>query len=298
MWNFNNNNRCCNRPYPPFWNNQGNNNFDRIIFTGITGPTGPQGVPGPQGPQGLTGATGPTGPQGSTGATGPQGIQGLTGATGPTGPQGVQGIAGTVGATGPTGPIGLTGPTGPTGPIGATGEIGPTGPTGPQGIQGLTGETGPTGPIGLTGATGEIGPTGPTGPTGPAGTPVATTLALFNAPTATDTQPVLAEGGESPAGQTDIELITTDNNVELTAGTYLIRYGTTAESQGGDETAISLTVDDVVVTSTTRTGNANENTVLIGEYILVATDGTTVGVETAQSASNTYTNTYLVIQKL
>ena len=134
---FRNDNCCCNnRPFPPF--NQGGNNIDRIIFTGITGPTGPQGPQGIQGPSGATGAQGPAGP---TGATGP------AGATGPTGPQGIQGVAG---PTGPTGPIGLTGeigPTGPVGPTGATGEIGPTGPTG---------ATGPTGPAGTVASFGSF----------------------------------------------------------------------------------------------------------------------------------------------
>ena len=38
---------CCNRPRFPI--NQGGNNIDRIVFTGITGPTGPQGPAGPVG---------------------------------------------------------------------------------------------------------------------------------------------------------------------------------------------------------------------------------------------------------
>ena len=193
MNNYNDfNNGCCNRPFPPFGNN--NNGFDRIIFTGITGPTGPrgpQGIPGAagaQGPQGIQGPTGPTGPIGLTGATGatgaqgPQGIQGLTGATGPTGPAGATGLIGPTGPTGPqgiAGAVGATGPTGPQGiqgPTGLTGEIGPTGPTGPQGPQGVAGpqgEIGPTGPIGLT------GDIGPTGPTGPAGTSTAASFGSF-----------------------------------------------------------------------------------------------------------------------
>ena len=286
-WNNNNshwNNCCCGvRPIPPFRPVQGGNNIDRIIFTGITGPTGPQGIQGP------------------AGATGAQGIQGPTGPQGPVGPTGATGLTG---ATGPTGATGLTGPTGPAGATGATGLTGPTGPIGPQGIQGVAGEIGPTGPqgptgpTGPTGATGLTGATGPTGPTGPAGETPTNAVSLFEVPTATNVQPVLAQTATSPTGQTDIVLNTTNNNIELGAGSYLVRYGTTAESQGVDITSISLTVNGVVVPSTTRTGNANENTVLTGEYLVTSAGGTTIGLETALDATNTYTNTYLVVQKI
>jgi len=213
----------------------------------------------------FTGITGPTGPQG------PQGPQGLTGATGATGPQGVQGTAG---ATGPTGPAGATGATGPTGPIGLTGA---TGPTGPQGVQG------------------EIGPTGPTGPAGAVAT---TSIALFTAPSAAGIEPVLALTAESPAGQTDITLNTTENEATVTAGTYLVSYSTTGASTDATAPSISLTQNGTIVANTTRLGTAGETESLSGQYLITATDGDTIGIETTNSTGTTYDNTQIIIQKL
>ena len=193
-------------------------------------------------------------------------IAGAVGATGPTGPQGFQGVAGEVGPTGPTGP---------TGPIGLTGEIGPTGPTGP------TGETGPT------------------GPTGPAGTAAAITIAQFTAPTTTGTELVLAESTESPAGQTEIVLNTTDNDVELTAGTYLIRYGTNATSTVVTSVpSISLEINGVANAETTRFGVGGTTSSVNGDYLYTATAGDTISLAVNESTDITYDNNYLIIQEV
>lgn len=266
---FRDNNNCCcgggRFNYPFFPQNNGNNNFDRIIFTSVPGPVGPQG---PAGPQGATGPGGPVGPQG------PQGIQGLTGATGATG------------ATGPQGPIG---------PAGPQGETGATGPVGPQGETGATGPVGPAGPVGPQGPQGPIGPQGPAGPAGADATNV---VALFTAPTATGVEPVLAETAEVPAGQTDIVLDTTTNDVTLTAGTYLVGYSTTATSTGTTVPTISLTQNGTVIAGTTRSGTATTTENLFGQHLIVTSEGDTVGIETTNSTETTYDNTQLLIQKL
>ena len=208
------------------------------------------------------------------GPQGPAGPQGPTGATGPVGPQGPIGLTG---ATGPQGPIGLTGATGP------QGEVGPVGPQGPQGIQGDVGPAGPQGPI---------------GPQGPAGADATTSIALFTAPTATGVEPTLALTTEAPAGQTDIVLDATTNEVTLTAGTYSIRYFTTATSTDTTVPSISLTENGTEIASTERTGIATSTTNLSGEYLLTVAEGDTVGIETTNSTGTTYENTQLIIQKV
>ena len=143
-----------------------------------------------------------------------------------------------------------------------------------------------------------VGPTGPTGPTGPAGTSSENIVAFFTSALATNVDPVLTETAETPAGQTDIVLDAITNQVLLSAGDYLIRFGTTAESQGSDLASISLTVNGIIVPITTRTGNANENTVLTGEYLISAADATAIGLSTTLNEDTTYTNTYLTIQQM
>ena len=193
--------------------------------------------------------------------------------------------------TGPTGPQGPTGPVGPTGP-----SI--TGPTGPTGSTGATGATGVTGPTGVSGVTGPTGPTGATGPTGPAGETGESVAAFFNSATATNAQPVFTEIAETPSGQTDISLNGAGTGVVLTAGSYLVSFGTTAISRGSDVASIVLTVNGVPVSITTRTGNANENTVLTGQYLINSAAGATLGIQTALDEDTTYTNTYISVLKL
>lgn len=292
MNNFNDFNQgCCNRPFPPFWRN-GNNNIDRIIFTGITGPTGPQGPQGPAGATGATGATGPTGAQGPIGATGPQGL------IGPTGPQGVQGIQGPQGLTGPTGPAGATGstgatgPTGPIGPQGVAGEVGATGPTGPQGEVGPTGPTGPTGatgeigPTGPTGPAGEIGPTGPTGPTGPAGT-----AASFGSFYTDTTQTVTNDSFPltTTLSSSNVTLDTTTGIVTLAnTGTYLIEYGVYATDAAATDT-VSIFLNGAEVAGTEQA--LTNNTITTGSAIItVPTATSTLNIQINSTGTVTFTS--------
>ena len=281
MDNCNNNNNCCNRPFPPFWRND-NNNIDRIIFTGITGPTGPQG---PQGPAGATGTTGATGPQGAQGLIGPTGPAGAVGATGPTGPQGIQGLVGPTGPTGAAGITGATGPTGPTGAIGATGpqgEIGPTGPTGPIGPIGLTGDIGATGP---TGPQGEIGPTGPTGPAG------TTTAASFGSFFTTAEQSV--DNSSFPLTDTitasNMTVDTSTGVVTLSnAGTYLVEYGVYSTDATATDTA-SIFLNGAEIAGTERI--LTNNTMTTGSAVINVPSATsTLNIQINSAGTVTFTN--------
>lgn len=208
-------------------------------------------------------------------------------------------IPGPVGPQGPQGPVGATGATGPQGPIGLTGATGPVGPQGPQGPAGATGATGPAGPVGPQGPQGPQGIQGPIGPEGPAGADATIIASLLTAPDATGTEPVLAQSTTTPTGQTDIVLNTANNNVELTAGTYSIRYGTNATST--TETAIpsiSLAINGTTDALTTRLGTPNTTSSISGDYLYTATAGDTIGLDTTEDASITYSNNYLLIQKL
>lgn len=271
-WNFNQG--CCNRPFPPFFRQ--NNNFDRIIFTGITGPTGPQGPQGIQGPQGPIG---PTGSTGVTGPTGPAGVPGEIGATGPTGPQGI------AGATGPTGPIGLTGDVGPTGPTGATGETGAIGPTGP---------TGPAGEIGPT------GPTGATGPTGPAGT-----VASFGSFYTTEEQSV--NNASFPLTTTltasNMTVDTTAGVVTLAnAGTYLVEYGVYAASSATASDYVAIFQNGTEVPGTAR-GLENNTMISASAIINVPTATSTLNIQIVSDNAITFLdddgiNGYLTITQI
>lgn len=173
-----------------------------------------------------------------------------------------------------------------------------TGPTGPAGPTGATGPTGPQGPIGLTGATGATGPTGPTGATGPAGEPATVSSASFVATGAAGSELTLTLSSEYPASQTDIVLDGAENNIDLTAGSYLVSYGTIGTTTDGNLPTISLEVNDVVVAPTTKTGITTTTTTLNGVYIVNLPADGTIGLNTTQNANITYTGTYLTIQKL
>lgn len=206
----------------------------------------------------------------------------FTGITGPTGPQG---------ATGPTGPAGSQGPQGLTGATGATGAQGPQGiqgPTGPQGPQGLQGVQGPAG------ATGAIGPTGPTGPAGANATLI---LALFTAPTATNTNLILAQIASFPIGQNFITL--SNNNILLTPGTYLVRYGSTLTSTSASVPSIFLTIDGIQDVTTIRNGIANWTISTFGEAIITPNNPVTnLTLNTTLGATLTYSNNFITIQRL
>ncbi|MBO4412575.1 MAG: hypothetical protein J5779_01000 [Clostridia bacterium] len=143
-----------------------------------------------------------------------------------------------------------------------------------------------------------IGVSGPQGPQGPAGAPAISVAAEFIAPAATNEDLVLTAFTSYPGTQTSIVLNSTNNNVELTGGTYLIRYGTVATNTGATLPTISLTFNGVVYPITTRTGAANATNTLSGDLLITVLPGTTVGLETTNSAEITYTNSYLIIEKL
>ena len=281
----NDNITCCNRPFPQTWNN----NFDRIIFTGITGPTGPQG---PQGATGIQGPTGPQGIQGPIGPTGPTGASGAVGATGPIGPQGIQGVAGPTGPQGeigPTGPQGIQGEVGPTGPAGAVGEIGPTGPTGPIG---LTGETGPTGP---TGPQGEIGPTGPTGPAG--------TTASFGSYFNTAAQTLNNESFPLNGGnaESNMSIDPTTGIVTLTnAGTYKIDYGVYPETGATENDRVAIFLNGSQVNGTAL--ELQNDQMINGSTILTIPASSTISTQIVSTNDITFSaedvNGYLVITQI
>lgn len=143
-----------------------------------------------------------------------------------------------------------------------------------------------------------IGVTGPQGPQGPAGAPAISVAAQFVAPPATDEDLVLSTFASYPATQTDIVLDATNNNVVLTAGTYLIRYGTVATNTGVTFPTISLSFNGIINPITTRTGATNATSTLSGDLLITVLPGTTVGLETTNGADITYTNSYLLIEKL
>ena len=178
------------------------------------------------------------------------------------------------------------------GPTGATGATGATGPTG------ATGVTGPTGPTGATGATGPTGATGATGPTGPTGASTITT-AEFTSASATNTQPVLTLLREYPTDQEDIVLNTGENTVTLETGFYLIHYGSQITSTGaGDSPSVVLSINSTPEAQTRLTVSGNTTTSVNGNFLYEAETPAEIGITTTASATTTYTNTYLVIQKM
>ncbi len=183
--------------------------------------------------------------------------------------------------------IGITGPAGPIGPTGATGVQGIQGVTGPQGVQGVTG------PTGSTGATGAVGATGATGATGSV-----EAVAGFASASAVNAQPVLSATAQAPTGQSDIVLSTANNNVVLSAGTYVIDYGATATGTGATVPSISLTINGTQVALTLHTSEAGSTTTLSGQYVVTVADASTVALTTTASADVTYTNSYMNIEKI
>ncbi len=173
-----------------------------------------------------------------------------------------------------------------------------TGPTGPQGPAGPQGPIGPTGLTGLTGPTGPTGATGPTGPTGPAGTTPTISAATFSATGAANAPLTLAVGGEYPADQTDIVLDGADNNIDLTAGSYLVSYGTIGTTTDTNTPSITLVVNGANVQASTKTGIANGTTSLNGVYIVNLPADGTLGLAVTQNTAITYNGSYLTIQKL
>ncbi len=123
-------------------------------------------------------------------------------------------------------------------------------------------------------------------------------VAQFDGVTATNTPIVLTETISAPAGQTNILLNTANNNVNVTPGTYLIRYGSTATSTSTTVPSLTLAFNGTGDSSTTRTGVANGTSTINGEYVEVFDNAGTIGLNSNQSADVTYDNNYLIIQKL
>jgi hypothetical protein len=123
-------------------------------------------------------------------------------------------------------------------------------------------------------------------------------VAFFTASTATNEQPNLVLTAESPTGQTDIVLVLADNNVKLTEGDYLIRFGTTTVNKSNDIGTIVLLINGAQISITSRVGSANDTVVLTSEYLYHASADDTVGLLTALSSNISYLNTYLTIEKL
>lgn len=123
-------------------------------------------------------------------------------------------------------------------------------------------------------------------------------VAQFDGATATNTPIVLTETISAPTGQTNILLNTANNNVNVTPGTYLIRYGSTATSTSTTVPSLTLAFNGTGDSSTTRTGVANGTTTINGEYVEVFDNAGTIGLNSNQSADVTYDNNYLIIQKL
>ena len=166
-----------------------------------------------------------------------------------------------------------------------------TGPTGPQGPAGLTGAQGPTGP---TGATGPTGPTGPTGATGVAGL----TTAYLTSTNAKNADPIFIRTSEYPFDQNAIVLNGAGTEVTITAGSYIIEYGATADSKDGTAPTLALSFNGNVEAITTRTGKSNEMSDLHGVHMHVTQLQDKLMLKTATSAQLTYNNVYLLIRKL
>lgn len=142
---------------------------------------------------------------------------------GPNGPQGVTGI------TGPTGgAIGLTGSTGPTGQTGQPGDIGATGPTGANGPPGIQGNTGTPGAI---------------------GTPNLSYLyfmANSNGATAGASGTInLMDSGNPPirisrSAGTDITWNSSNNTINITAGSYRVYWYFSAKMSDNNPSIVSL----------------------------------------------------------
>ena len=145
-----------------------------------------------------------------------------------------------------------------------------------------------------------IGVTGPQGPQGPAGTPAISVAAEFVAPAATNEDVVLTTFNLYPASETDITLDTTNNNVVLSAGTYLVSYGTNATLADVIKSpaiaSISLTINGMENGMTTRIESDTGS--MSGEILITVINGTTIGLSTLNSENLTYSNTYLIIKKL
>ncbi len=157
--------------------------------------------------------------------------------------------------------------------------------------------TGATGPIGPTGPTGATGATGPAGPIGATGTSGISSTAFFTAPSATNAEPSLILENSFPLGETDITLAG-ENNVNLAAGTYLLRYGSTVTSTNGTLPTISISVNELVESGTIRTGVAYGSANLTGDALLTISTNSVLSLSVTVAPELTYDETFLIISKL
>lgn len=169
--------------------------------------------------------------------------------------------------------------------------------TGCSGVQQDFVTTGVAGPRGATGATGATGPTGPTGPTGATGSSALTSIAFFTAPSATNVEPTLLLENSYPANQTDITFAG-ENGVNLTAGTYIMRFGSTVTSTNGTLPTISISIDNVVESGTIRTGVAFGSASLTGDALITINGDALLTFNVTLAPELTYDENFLIISKL
>ena len=165
------------------------------------------------------------------------------------------------------------------------------------GVAGPIGPTGATGPTGPTGATGPTGVTGATGPTGATGTSGISATAFLTAPSVTNAEPELILENSFPVGEQDITFAGA-NAVNLAAGTYLIRFGSTVTSTNGTPPTISVSVNNLVESGTIRTGVAYGSASLTGDALLTTTDNAILTFNVTISPELTYDENFLIISKI
>ena len=182
----------------------------------------------------------------------------------------------------------VRGPTGPTGPRGIAGPIGPIGPTGPAGLSII----GPTGPTGADGATGATGPTGPTGPTGAA---AETAVASFYA---ANGGPSLAFDAPSVYPAANSGIAYTSPTATLTEGLYRITVSSNYTSTDATIPTMTTVIGGTNSPQLSASGTANSSGTLTRSYVIDASDGTTVAINTNQSVNVTFSDTTMTIEKL
>lgn len=142
-------------------------------------------------------------------------------------------------------------------------------------------------------ATGIVGPTGPTGPSG------SNIVAEFISTASTSSvQPTLALLRQYPTDQTSMTL-GAESSILLDEGYYLINYGTQFTStSAGDTPSISIIKNSTTEVQTTLTGKGETTNALSGSYLFLASQGDKIGLNVGTSATTSYTNTFIVIQKI
>lgn len=138
---------------------------------------------------------------------------------------------------------------------------------------------------------------GATGPTGPAGAPGFTATAFFTAPSVTNAEPTLLLENAYPTSQTEISFAGR-NSINLAAGTYLMRFGSTVTSTNGTPPTISISVDNVVESGTIRTGVAFGSASLTGDALITIATPSILTFNVTIANELTYDENFLIISKL